>query len=1019
MGQIHTKINSYELEVGLELNEAYTITPTNTGTLTPSFVKASSTVDPVYESGVAPRNGTGSWKFVASSSGGCSFTDNSSGFKSVVDDDNYSAGFFVKFNSFPSMTDFVYRLQVITPVGSGGYGFYVTTEPGSSTPLLGYGSIGNTIVPTTEVLTTGTWYFVAVIRNGSTHKYYLNGTLLATETRSSASGTNVAFGYPSTTYENSFNMSNFYMTSASIIDETAMIGIYNSTFNINYSAEVMDSNAQFNDPVSSVTPTYYAKVISKNPVFYIGNGQVPGSAVINNGSGSFGTPSLGSAVIQNASPPAPLNLINEGKSWDTTSTWNTTTANFSYTNSTAWDTLKSLFATNNFSIEFWVSTYGSQLAYGGPQIGSFFTFNGTANNYVSFVRTARTSTTETYQFTIRDNGTYYRPTVTTAASSDNAWHHFVVTCKPNATNPTTQVDLTIYRDSFPIISQTFSKPTWTTISSSTVANIAIYLPNLGAEWDEFAIYPTGLSNTEVIDNYSFVKSQSPDRQTNAAPMTGSAQMTDAVVAITVNKTISATALTATALMANPTSIPEFNINISTSPITATALMVNPSFYGNPDRTILPTPLTAEADFLSATRKNTAYSDYVKNLSPYRYHSLDNISDWIYGYPKNNTNEGSDTAYTLNMFDVGLGTHSIAQDVINNYSVHSEMDYEANNYQRSLVIKESVYNDNWGTDLPSNGTGWTMGFWMKKHESYTYNNGLIVLANINGSSTGDHIVLYYDAGRIFIELNDGGTKATYETTPVTLFNGLKHNIVMTFDRINGSSHEFKIYVDGVNKLTQNVGAIHPQIIPSTVVSSPNSTNYNIVSLGGMITTYANTLFNTIPENLNAYFDEFFWFKSTLTPTQIANQYNALPGSTAVTVTATVLTASALSVTPTVKLGAGISQIVLTGTALIVSPTLIVDFDRTIIATVLTASAEMRIGLISNDKILYVEDVMMASSNFPTPIIEVKIPGGPMIATAKMVKPYRVNGLPITNFNSYLRYLRAESLNHQISHYREVV
>jgi hypothetical protein len=35
------------------------------------------------------------------------------------------------------------------------------------------------------------------------------------------------------------------------------------------------------------------------------------------------------------------------------------------------------------------------------------------------------------------------------------------------------------------------------------------------------------------------------------------------------------------------------------------------------------------------------------------------------------------------------------------------------------------------------------------------------------------------------------------------------------------------------------------------------------------------------------------------------------------------------------------------------------------------------------------------------------------------PTRINGVQPTRFNAYLRYLRAESLNHRINHYREVV
>ena len=874
------------------------------------------------------------------------------------------------------------------------------------------------------------WQMITVVipANGAGNyvKFYLNGSYVSqvamnqTYGSTTLNGPTAMFGSLGGLFGSAGQFDEFSIFNYNLSD-SEIASIYDAAFSTYNSPTALTATAEMPNPVVYVTPNYYSKVKSKNPVFYIFNGETTPANIINNGSDYWGTAVVGSGIQKEASN-TPFNLIAEGSSWGTASTYNATNSKLGYGNSNAWNSLKPLFSSFNFSVEFWINP-SNTFSTSTSTARTFFNLSGTGGNAFGLTRSALPSGGDVnayYSLQLTDNGTtQFLNTAAIPSPTINKWHQIVASISPN-TSDSTKFDMKLYVDQVLVGSATKTKGSWSTLSSSIYADISFSMTYTGgSQWDELAIYPTALTASQIIDNYSFVAGLSPDRQTYAYPMVASGQMTDAVIAVTIDKNLAGGPMTATSLMVDPTIGSQINRNISATPITATALMVEPAFFGVPDRSIHATPLTAQADFPSATKKNTAYSDFIKNLSPYRYHSLDNINDWVLGYPRNNTNEGSDTSYTLTMFDVGLGTHSLAQDVINNYSVHSEMNYQTNNYQRSLVIKESVYNDMWGTDLPTNGTGWTMGFWMKQHESFTYQNGLIVLANINGSSTGDHIVVYYDVDRIFVELNDGGTKATYETSPVTLFNGLKHNIVMTFRKVQSNTHELNIYVDGAKKLTADTGALHPQIIPSTTVSSPNSTNYNIVSLGGMITNYSNTFFNTVPQNLNAYFDEFFWFKSSLTATQIANQYNALPGTTPVAVIAEPMTASALEVAPTTRLGVGISQTALTSTALMVNPTLIVDFDHNVNIDPFLASAEMRVGSVTNDKILIVEDVMFASATLPQPIIAVTIPGGTMTATAKIVNPDRVNSLPITEFNSYLRYLRAESLNHQISHYREVV
>lgn len=75
---------------------------------------------------------------------------------------------------------------------------------GSSRGLLTYlvSSITYLCSPSTNVTSntiigTGTWYHIAVVRNGSTSKMYLNGSLLLTNSNSSFTGDTLAIGYDS------------------------------------------------------------------------------------------------------------------------------------------------------------------------------------------------------------------------------------------------------------------------------------------------------------------------------------------------------------------------------------------------------------------------------------------------------------------------------------------------------------------------------------------------------------------------------------------------------------------------------------------------------------------------------------------------------------------------------------------------------------------------------------------------------------------------------------------------------
>ena len=103
---LHNTINEYTLERGLELNQAYTLTPTRTGSNSNGTFELSG-VTPVYESTVGPNNGGGSWKFTSPRSGtgvnGASFyrvaTDANTTDLATFSDNDFTVGVWFKLNN--------------------------------------------------------------------------------------------------------------------------------------------------------------------------------------------------------------------------------------------------------------------------------------------------------------------------------------------------------------------------------------------------------------------------------------------------------------------------------------------------------------------------------------------------------------------------------------------------------------------------------------------------------------------------------------------------------------------------------------------------------------------------------------------------------------------------------------------------------------------------------------------------------------------------------------------------------
>jgi hypothetical protein len=133
---LNTKINSYALERGIELSEAYSTTPTRTGSSALGAAWSFNGTALTYQSAVGPINGQGSWQFTASTT-----ASNGSRFRCLagntdtnnLSDGDYGVGIWVKFNSLPTGTSSA-AFPVFSILGTTTVGFSINIT--GSTPLM-------------------------------------------------------------------------------------------------------------------------------------------------------------------------------------------------------------------------------------------------------------------------------------------------------------------------------------------------------------------------------------------------------------------------------------------------------------------------------------------------------------------------------------------------------------------------------------------------------------------------------------------------------------------------------------------------------------------------------------------------------------------------------------------------------------------------------------------------------------------------------------------------------------------
>lgn len=517
--------------------------------------------------------------------------------------------------------------------------------------------------------------------------------------------------------------------------------------------------------------------------------------------------------------------------------------------------------------------------------------------------------------------------------------------------------------------------------------------------DEFAIYPTKLTGSEVINHYNDIATRSPNVNVYTLPFIANAIVPNHQFRVETNTNIPSIPLTTSSTIVEPTVLAVRNKNVSSDVLNAGATIQSDVnvYYG---RTQIADIAIAYVESGAAYALDSTYYNYVKtNINPYRYVTFDS-ADATLDY-------GIDADYSAVPTVIG-GTILNPGLAINGKSAKTA---GTSYITDGVILKESEWNDSWGTGQNS----YHSAFWFERALDDNSTTGLRVLWNLNGYKDNQHVVLYQYQGKLSMQFNNGsGTWIQQDTAALDLFDYNRHFIVIEFDHTNSAHNTVRLYVDAVLKMTVDLGTYTGSTTnAASADSGPNNeaNNRPRLSIGCLITPFASTALPVTPANTKLIIDEIYWDKNSITQTQVTNLYNIMPSSIDKNFVATAITATALVVDPSRSIEIKKPAPALIASLDIVSSTTRVVFNLIIIATPITANANIvnaqRIDNVNINAGIY---FVSASSNGGE--AKVTSQADPMLAT--IVLPNKVSiGTNITTthltnntLSIWARYLRYE-------------
>ena len=557
------------------------------------------------------------------------------------------------------------------------------------------------------------------------------------------------------------------------------------------------------------------------------------------------------------------------------------------------------------------------------------------------------------------------------------WSHFVFVAEENGSSQ--RIRIYINGDVVANVNAVFS-PNAAQVDSQIDTGLIFYpvngkIPGGGSSWlDEIAVYGSSLSSAEVLDHYSFVQNISPNRTHYASLLEASAELPEPVFFAVDNNNFPATPVTASTLIVDPAIDAQRFVNITATALTASSQSVNPSFYGTPDYRKNAEVLTAYSEMSNNNfaLDDTYFAYVLANRAPYRYVSFDGTN------PAMDYGSDADFSVTPTVWGGDLTSPSFG---INNISVKTLADDYTTD---GVILKESQYNDDWGTSTDH----YHSSFWMQRDGADPSNGGVKVLWNLNGYYDNQHALLFHYQDKLHIQFNNQTEYQTFTSAAnVNIFDYERHHIVIDFNH-SGANNFVKIYVDAVLVLTANIGNMVGQTINGIVSVGPNdeANNRPRLSVGCLITPFGSTALPATPTLMKIFIDEIHWAKTSITAGQVTSLYNAMPAKDNTEWYADFFVSSAFAIpTPIIRAGTTVTATPLTASCQLVDPTLILVFNKNISATPITAS-----GLLVDPGILIDNTIdvsiaaqyMFASGQLVVPIVYLTVSGQPMIATLRM-------------------------------------
>jgi hypothetical protein len=505
----------------------------------------------------------------------------------------------------------------------------------------------------------------------------------------------------------------------------------------------------------------------------------------------------------------------------------------------------------------------------------------------------------------------------------NAWNHFAVTVEYGNFGGGRNIRTTLWINGVLYQIQTGKYRNSDTSAeglrfSAKWGSDTVGLTNRNLLLDEIALYKKVLTNSEIINHWEFISTTSPNKIIEPDAFTAIAYFEQPTLFTQGDITFPETPTTASGLFVEPIVAAATDILVLPIVQEITTEFVNPYFYGNPDSSYQAAVMTASSDAPENVYKiNTQYQQYlITNHAPHRYINFD--------VPTGSQDIGSDNDYANASPYTYNGYINLPYQGINNNGLVTP---GTGLYSPDFIVKESEYNDEWGTT----GTGYHFGFWIKKNVSDTASYNRVIATAQSYLNTNDYIILWQQGDYVKLTVRDSDSSQTTYTASIAanVFDGKRNNIVVNFDYTG--SGVCSVYVNKNLVLDASVGSIKPILINgSTSVNADSETNNRSrFSIGASLVPDLETKLSTTLYPSLLEIDDFHWSETQITLEEVSDLWSEMPGRFDSEILADpAIATNGVFVDITVGAGLGVNATPLTAESMSIEP-LSIGADRELI------------------------------------------------------------------------------------------